>query len=154
MTEKTRWKLNDEQKELIISWVAQFPSNRAVLAKCRANDFPEITGEAVIYYRNRYGSKLAEIRERRRSEALETGWAKLEVRIGLLQELLDDWSSREQDKVATTMVLRIERQLAEELGAVRPSPFPPMFEEPVSMENLMKKLEERKMEVNYERQEI
>lgn len=133
-----KWKLNSEQKELVVGWIAEFPSNRAVLAKCKAADFPELTSEAIRYYRRRYDKDLAEIREKRRSEALEGGWAKLEVRVAQYQAMLDDWSTRKpQGKEEADMILKASRQLAEEVGAIRPRVVGMVFDSPRTMQALM-----------------
>lgn len=117
MSGSEKWKLDDEEKEMLIGWIAEFPSNRAVLARCRAHNFPDITRQTVEYYRKKHNLRLAEIRERHRSEALEQGWARLENRIALLQDMLDDWASRTpQNRQAAELVLKLERAIAQELG--------------------------------------
>jgi len=142
MTDNEKWKLDSEQKEQVCHWLAQFPSDRRVLAKCQAADFPEITYQNIQYYRNKYGPDLAALREERRHEALESGWGLRENRIQLLSVMLDDWSTRKpQTKLEADMILRIERRIAAEMGALPPRVVAVLYDEPKSMEELMEEME-------------
>ena len=138
----TSWKLSEEQKEMVMEWIAIFPSNRDVLSLMERYKFPEIRSDSITYYRNKYGEQAEVLKERFRVRALERGWALKEARVALLSDMLRD-SAKGKEVKAT---LAIERQLSERVDDPRLQrvklEFPPIQ----SMEELMEEMEEEEDE--------
>lgn len=133
---KERWKLTEEQKAQIIEWLAIFPSNRDIHSLMKKYEMPSVSDTALTYYRNKYAEQSDVLKERFRLNALERGWALKEARVQLLEELLRE--SVEGADVKTT--LAIEKQLSERVDEPSLQRLLVEFEEPKTMEELMKGL--------------
>lgn len=136
--EHTSWKLSEEQKEQIMEWIVIFPTNREILRLMKRYDFPDLASDSITYYRNKYGEQVEVLAERFRVRALERGWALKEARVALLNDMLGE-SITKTDVKAT---LAIERQLSERVDDPRLQRVKLEFDEPLSMEELLKELEE------------
>lgn len=141
MSEKephTSWKLSEEQKEQVLEWIAIFPTNREILRLMKRYNFPVVSTESITYYRNKHGELVAVLKERFRKRALEKGWALKEARVALLNDMLDDWSSRKPDgKEVSEMVLKVEKQLSERVDDLAIQTIKLEFDEPKTMQDLI-----------------
>lgn len=136
--EHTSWKLSEEQKERIMEWIGIFPTNREILQLMEHYKFPELKSDSISYYRKKYGEQVEVLAERFRVRALERGWALKEARVALLNDMLGE-SIGKTDIKAT---LAIEKQLSERVDDPRLQRVKVEYDAPLSMEELLKELEE------------
>ena len=142
MTEES-WKLTDDQKKLILRWIAAFPSNRAVMAMCRMYGFPSLTQEAISYYRGKYSdTTVVEERQKFIETALNQGWADRKNRVEMMSGMIEDWVGRAPtSKEVAEMILKIEKQLSERVDDPAVQRVKLEFDSPKTMEDLMGELE-------------
>lgn len=139
------WKLNDEQKEQLLEWLAMFPSNRDVLRLMERYNFPVTTSENLSGYRKRYGLQMDDYRKKFQERAINKGWATKDARVNLLKDMLADWGSRKPDsKEVTEMALKVEKQLSERVDDPAVQRVKLEFDSPKTMEDLMEGLNEGK----------
>ena len=132
-------KLNEEQRGLILRWVAAGFTNRTILSMCRRYGFPSLTNGAIGYYRSRYSdSTVAEERKKFIETALNEGWADRKNRVELLSAMLEDWTGRSPDmKEVEEMRLKIEKQLSERVDEPSLQKVQLSFDEPQTMKDLV-----------------
>ena len=138
MTEES-WKLNDNQKALILRWIAAGMSNRSVMAMCKMHSFPSLTQEAISYYRVKYSdTTVAEERKKFIETALNEGWADRKNRVEMLSGMVEDWIGRAPtSKEVTEMVLKIEAQLSQRVDEPSLQKVQLSFDEPQTMKDLV-----------------
>lgn len=137
-------KLSDEQRGLILRWLAAGMTNRAVMSMCRRYSFPSLAGETISYYRAKYSKiEIDEARKRYIETALTEGWADRKNRVELLSAMLEDWTGRSPDaKEVEEMRLKIEKQLSERVDEPSLQKVQLSFVEPCPMRDLVESLEE------------
>ena len=138
MTEES-WKLDDNQKALILRWIAAGMSNRAVMSMCKMHSFPSLTQEAISYYRVKYSdTTVAEERKKFIETALNEGWADRKNRVEMLSGMVEDWIGRAPtSKEVTEMVLKIEAQLSQRVDEPSLQKVQLSFDEPQPMKDLV-----------------
>jgi hypothetical protein len=77
-------KLNEEQREALLTWLAAEYDTRLIRAWFAAREWPELDRSMFTYYRKRYGVDIDALRTDRRSKALNSGVALKEERVARL----------------------------------------------------------------------
>jgi hypothetical protein len=83
-------KLNDEQREALLTWLAAEYDTRLIRSWFTANGWPELARSAFAYYRKTYGKAIADLRVERRLRALDSGLALREERVARLVRHADE----------------------------------------------------------------
>jgi len=132
-------KLTNEQRALILRWIAAGFTNRSVLSMCRRHRFPNLSETMICYYRKRYSdSDIVTAREEFIKTALTEGWADRKNRVELLGNMLEDWAERApESKEVSDMTLKIEAQLAQRVDEPSLQKVQLSFDEPQPMKDLV-----------------
>ena len=118
-------KLSSEDREYLLELIAAEYDTRTILHLLEEEEIPAITRQTLDSYRKRHGERIAEIRARRRDEALERGVADQAERIARLVRHADalerrkfqlDDKGRPRYEQAWRQTLR---QIAEEKGELK-----------------------------------
>lgn len=83
-------KLTKEQRDLLCTWLAADYDWKLIQTWFAEREWPMITRQAVHYYRKRYETEIATLRQQRHSEALNTGLAIKEERVARLKAHADE----------------------------------------------------------------
>jgi len=137
-------KLTNDQRALILRWLAAGFTNRSIMAMCRRYRFPSLTEAMICYYRKHYSdSDIAEARKKFIETALNQGWADRKNRVELLSAMLESWTGREPDsKEVSDMALKIEAQLSQRVDEPALQKVELTFGEPKPMKDLVEGLED------------
>jgi len=84
-----RHKLNREQREQVLTWIAADYSTPLIFQWMEERGWPKVTRRTLHYYRTRLSSKIEELRKQRLSLALTTGLALKEERVTRLKDEAD-----------------------------------------------------------------
>lgn len=84
-----RNKLNKAQREQLLEWCGADYSPTLVIQWFADREWPELTTQAISYYRKRYRAAIAHLRDERLSSALSRGLALKAERIQRLKEHAD-----------------------------------------------------------------
>jgi len=85
-----KWKLNGEQKLLMIQLLADFKGNNEIIEYFKENHNIEITQQAVTYYKQKYERDIIKIRETFNDRILAIPVANKFKRIEIRQHLCED----------------------------------------------------------------
>ena len=83
-------KLNEEQRETLLTWLAAEYDTRLIRKWFAANGWPELSRTTLFYYRKQHGVDIAALCQERRSRALDSGLALREERIARLAAHADE----------------------------------------------------------------
>lgn len=90
MSEKRGPKLNNEQREALRGWLAAEYSGPLIRKWFEERVWPDITDQALTYYRNQWAVEIEAARSERRASAINSGLALKEERIKRLAEHADE----------------------------------------------------------------
>lgn len=82
-------KLTEEQRTQLLEWVAADYSSDLIAGWFKDRKWPELTKQAVAYYRSRFKQRIAALRDERRAAALTSGLALKAERVQRLKEHAD-----------------------------------------------------------------
>ena len=119
-------KLNAEQKNQLLVWLAAEYSEPLIRRWFMANDWPILDPSAITYYRNRWADEIAAARAQRREAALNQGLALKAERVRRLAEHADEldalkWVPDENGRYSNEKAWRETLDdIAKEMGERRP----------------------------------
>lgn len=82
-------KLTSEQRTQLLEWVAAEYSSDLIATWFAKREWPELTRPAVTYYRRRFKTQIATLRDERHTAALDSGLALKAERVQRLKEHAD-----------------------------------------------------------------
>jgi hypothetical protein len=77
----TGYKLNEQQKDTLLEWIAAEYSSRLIRHWFQQHGWPEITRQGIHHYRQRFREEIEQKRQERRGSALTRGLALREERV-------------------------------------------------------------------------
>lgn len=83
-------KLDEEQREALLTWLAADYDSRLIRKWFAANEWPELSRAGFAYYRKRHSDEIETLRSERRKSALNTGLALKEERVARLAAHADE----------------------------------------------------------------
>ena len=90
--EKKNYKLNADQKNLIIQWILEGLSDQQIAKRANEQNHFKITAKTINYYRYKKGvtEKVEKVKEKRIEKALLSGLVKREQRINEIEKIFQD----------------------------------------------------------------
>jgi hypothetical protein len=85
-----RPKLDKEQRAILLGWLAADYDWRLIQSWFREREWPELTRNAIYHYRKRFSPVINELRDRRYSDAINSGLALKEERVARLKQHADE----------------------------------------------------------------
>jgi len=86
-------KLNPEQRETLLTWLAAEYDTRLILQWFKERGWPEVSRDTISHYRTTNDARIEEIRKARRDSALNRGLALKEERVARLSQHADELES-------------------------------------------------------------
>lgn len=83
-------KLNTEQQEALLQWLAAEYSGPLIRRWCKEREWPTVNDSTLSYYRARWAADIAAARQQRRAGAISQGLALKEERVRRLAEHADE----------------------------------------------------------------
>jgi hypothetical protein len=83
-------KLNDEQREALLTWLAAEYDTRLIRKWFAAREWPEIDRAMFTYYRKKHEQDISALRAERRTKALNSGLALKDERVARLAQHADE----------------------------------------------------------------
>lgn len=118
----TPYKLTEEQKSLLLEWLAAEYHGGLIRVWCKERGWVEPSDQLLNYYRNEWKREITAARKKRRNSALNKGLAVKEERVAQLVELADElkailWVEDLQGKLPNVATwLKTLDDIAKEVG--------------------------------------